>query len=195
MEYIFGYFSARFDCPHEIYYINEELSDKLSKTFACPMLKTYQVREQRGNVITTCNLPQFNVSALNIQDLIDWIKERILECSTLLWNGEASDVKFTLMWANQMLQGSEGVCHTHKRKIDGVAIFYQSVPQQSGDLVFIRNGQQGTSYKNYSEIDLCYQNVESGLLVIHDKSLPHAISTHMSSDPRISFIFEFKYIC
>jgi hypothetical protein len=193
MEYIFGYFAAKFTCPHEDFYKDEKIRNGLTRLFGCPMLKTYQVPEQRGHVVTTCNLPNLSLSTLNIQHLIDWIEERILECSSFLWNRQASKVIITMMWANQMLLGSEGICHTHKRNIDGVAIFYQSVPEHSGDLAFIRNGLQGTSYNNYMDNDCKFQNIKSGDLIVHHKSLPHAISTHMSTDPRISFIFEFKY--
>lgn len=117
-----------------------------------------------------------------------------MECSSIFTTKPiAQGFTTPRVWANRMSKDCEGKCHIHEVDVDGVAIFYQNIPINSGDLVFVRGGTTYSSFKDYDDDDLQYQNVRAGDLLIHDRTLPHAITTHCSDEHRVCFIIEFKY--
>ena len=127
------------------------------------------------------------------EQLSEWVAKRILESARQLGFKDPTKVEFVRTWANMMFFGCEGTCHSHPADIDGVAVFYSSAPVDSGELVFVQRGIDGTRVSQYAKEQLRSQPIKSGDLIIHKPHVPHAVSRHNSHDPRLSFIYEFKY--
>lgn len=129
----------------------------------------------------------------HMKPLLEWVSSRILLAGSHLPTA-GKDIKFTKAWANRMFNGYEVKCHIHELRLDGVAIFYPDVPPNSADLVFIKNGKDGSVCSDYSNADRKHISPMEGMLIIHPTGMPHAVSKHLSDEPRTCFIFEFVYV-
>lgn len=145
--------------------------------------------------LTTCNIPTAlsDIQRIEgIQNLIDWITESILESAVHFKKTNATSVKFTQVWANRIFKGCSNPCHLHRSRTDGVAIFYYHVPlDNSSDLVLVKNGKDETKLNTYPKEDQFNIKVNTGDLIIHHQSIPHAVSRHGSEDSRTCLVFNF----
>lgn len=145
--------------------------------------------------MTTCDIPTALADILaipEIDDLVIWIKQCILDNAIHLGNPNAKTVTFIDGWTNRFFKGSHGNCHLHSSKSNGCAIFYQDVPQpNSSDLVLVRGGKDETPLNSYEKKDCFRINVATSDLIIHHTSIPHGISRHKNNNPRTCIIFNF----
>jgi hypothetical protein len=134
--------------------------------------------------------------------LFKWVEEKIILLAPAL-GFNSSSVKLTIDWMNIMYKGSFGNCHTHddvseltsQRKV--VAIFYLRSPENSSDLLVIKNTQDyssmGVSPFTIPTDEIFPIQVTTGDLLIHTVDLPHAMSVHQNSIPRLVVVMEFEY--
>lgn len=149
--------------------------------------------ERQGAAISSVG-SEFNILHLNqTHELANWIISQILDIDEYKSKGSIT-IDFIRHWANRIYKGCSGLCHTHTDHVDGVAIFYLDVPDNSSDLVIIRNGKEDSNYIDYSDNDKIHIPVSSGTLLIHKPDVPHAVSIHNSKDPRTCLIFEFVIV-
>ena len=146
--------------------------------------------------ITSCEAPGalLNILAIpNIDELIYWIKQCILDNATHFNKPNAKTVILTNGWANRLFKGFTYNCHFHHPDSDGCVIFYQDVPIiEASDLVLVRGGNDETPLTSYEKKDCFRIKVKTGDLIIHHSSIPHGISKHKSDNPRTCIIFNFK---
>jgi hypothetical protein len=129
----------------------------------------------------------------NIDDLVSWVKQCILDNVIHLGSPNATKVTFVQGWTNRSFKGSMNNCHLHSPVSTGCAIFYQNVPQPSpSDLVLVKNGKDETPLTSYEKKDCFRIKVKTGDLVIHHSSIPHGISKHKNANPRTCIVFNFK---
>ncbi len=182
-------------CNDRELYSNETIRNSVNFVFSLDEVRNNIDSSQKGNAFSTC--PFWEKFPLNKlpggEGLYEWVTQKILESSDNFGITDPSKISFGRTWANIMFQGCEGTCHSHPLNIDGVAIFYANVPANGSELVFIKNGIDGTYISNYNDTEIMRQRVISGDLLIHKPNLPHAVSKHYSQEPRICFIYEFKY--
>ena len=147
--------------------------------------------ERIGKAVSTVG-SDFNILHLpEIRNLAEWIVSQIMTIDEFR-SKNSNTFDFTRHWANRIYKDCNGLCHTHPKQADAVAIFYLDVPEGGSDLVIINNGKEDSNYLEYGEKDRHDINVESGTLIIHKPDVPHAVSIHNSTDPRTCLIFEFK---
>lgn len=135
--------------------------------------------------------------------LLDWIKIKVLEVSSMLGFKNCSSADLTVDWMNVMYKHSFGNCHTHDddnepdtaRKV--VAVFYLKAPENSAKLLAIKNTRdysaRGIDPNTIPQDEIVEIEVKSGDLVIHKVDMPHAVSTHLSDDTRLCLVMEFRY--
>jgi hypothetical protein len=183
----FDYELYKSTCEESIYrdpMLTEAVDNILTKNAAD------RIHEQQGNAISSVG-SDFNILHLEqTYNLASWIISQILEIDEYKSKGSTT-IDFIRHWANRIYEGCSGLCHTHTRNVDGVAIFYLDVPDGGSNLVIINNGEENSNYLNYDEKDRHHIGVESGTLLIHKPDVPHAVSIHKSKDPRTCLIFEF----
>jgi len=148
--------------------------------------------EKFGKGYSTCDFGSDLILNLgDISPLFEYISYFIIENFSL--GSKKEKILYTRIWSNKIYRDCSGRCHTHGGINDGSAIFYYKCPDNSSDLIILKNKIDGLvkdEHKNISK----HIKVESGDLIIHDKNVPHAISKHMNDDPRICFVFDFKLI-
>lgn len=132
--------------------------------------------------------------------------ERLPDSSNLIYHicknfqtvwSETRSLKIIRIWANKMLQGSEGTIHDHPSKqkdhmVTCVGIYYYQVPKDSANLVFVNPGIDWKG-KPITDIDpkhVLEIEIEDNMMILHDPMMPHGITTHKNTIPRISIIFE-----
>jgi len=146
--------------------------------------------------ITSCEAPEalLNILAIpNIDELICWIKQCILDNATHFSKPDAKTVIFINGWTNRFFKGNMCNCHFHHPDSDGCAIFYKDVPiTDASDLVLVRGGKDETPLTSYEKKDCFRIKVKTGDLIIHHSSIPHGISKHKNDNPRTCIVFNFK---
>jgi len=146
--------------------------------------------------ITSCMIPTALSDILavpNIDELVYWIKQCILDNAIHFDKPTAKTVTFTQGWANRIFKDGMNNCHLHASRSDGCAIFYQDVPiTGASDLVLVRGGKDETPLTSYEKKDCFRIKVATGDLIIHHSSIPHGISKHKSDNPRTCIVFNFK---
>jgi len=145
--------------------------------------------------ITTCPIPTALSDILaipEIDELVVWIKQCILDNTRHLGKPNAKTVMFTHGWTNRSFKGSRNNCHLHASRSDGCAIFYQDVPQpNSSDLVLVRGGKDETPLTSYEKKDCFRIKVATSDLIMHHSSIAHGISRHNNDNPRTCIVFNF----
>ncbi len=145
-----------------------------------------------GKGYSTCGLGSVFVTGLtNIDPLLNHISQIILK--EFYNNTKNSKILYTRMWMNKIYKNCSGKCHTHEGDNDGTAIFYFNVPDNGSKLIILKNKIDSDVTEKHKDISH-YVDVKTGDLILHRKNVPHAVSEHMSDDPRICFIFDFKLI-
>lgn len=155
------------------------------------------IEEKIGQGYSTVSLRRFTdgdyvLKLANIKPLIDYINKFVLENYYGTQDSEAQII-YNRVWMNKVHKNSCGKCHTHNYDdpSGGTAIFYFNVPQNGSKLVILKEdiGDEKITkeHKNIAH----YIEVKTGDLIIHTANTPHAVSEHMSDEPRICFIFDF----
>jgi hypothetical protein len=188
---IFDYNIIFHEVPKEIY-SKKSLKNSIDDLFNSDIVLTYgsQSPEQVGKAYSTCSLDDtliFNLE--DISSLLDYVADIILK--TFYFDYALKEkIVYTRIWANKIYENCSGECHIHDGNNDGTAIFYYDVPENSSELIILKEsicGLVDNSHKNISH----YIKVKTGDLIIHEKHVPHAVSKHLNVRPRICFIFDF----
>ncbi len=182
-------------CHDAEIFANKSIRDSIEFVFGLEEIRETIDPSQVGNAFTTCNhFDKFPlISMPGTENLSEWVARKMLESSKHFGFENSTKIEFSRTWINLYFYGCEGTCHHHPTDIDGVGIFYIKVPSNSSQLVFIRDGIDGTKINQYPPEQLAFQPVVQGDLIIHNPKVPHAISQHKAHDSRICFIYEFKY--
>ena len=182
-------------CDELEMYSNAELQNSINHIFDLKEIRSNIDSSQQGRAYTTCHLwEQFPLPRIKgLENLSEWVAQQLLESAEVFGVPTAKRIGFGRTWVNIMFDQSEGLCHQHPLTLDGVAIFYANMPNGGGDLVFIKNGTEGSLIKDSNNEHCFYQTVNTGDLVIHKPNMPHAVSKSHNQEPRICFIYEFKY--
>ena len=138
----------------------------------------------------------------NSDQLLKWIKQKISIVAPVLGFHNSQSVDLTIDWMNVMYKGSFGNCHTHHDICEVnpgrnlVAIFYLSAPKNSSDLLILKNTKdysaRGISPATIPPDEIFSVAITTGDLIIHKVDLPHAVSEHLSNDPRLCLVMEFR---
>lgn len=178
-------------CSDENLYKDPDLVSAINKILETTYANSTTPSERIGEAISTVG-SDFNILHLSeTHRLAEWIISQIMNIDEFK-SKNSNTFDFTRHWANRIYKDCNGLCHTHPKDADAVAIFYLDVPLESSDLVVINNGVENTNYLDYDDNNRHHINVESGTLIIHKPDVPHAVSIHNSTDPRTCLIFEFK---
>jgi hypothetical protein len=188
---------VRFQCEDETFYKNEEFLKNINETFEHPSLTSSggAVAERIGHAPSTVG--KYFLRPLMLpgsEQLKKWIDDRILEAATHFVDFIPRNIEYVRNWSNKMYKESEGLVHRHKGSPDGVGIFYVNIPENGGDLVFIRDGAYLTRIEDFAPEDIVFAGTNAGELVLHDPSILHSVSKHNNDEPRICIVVEFKYI-
>jgi hypothetical protein len=144
-------------------------------------------------------------------NLKEWIEKTILEHKYLIAPEVlGNEVQFKRSWSNRMFKGDFGKCHKHTKldlylrentnfsetdfRADAVAIFYADVPENSSNLVFIKDGKENTLIDDYPKEQQHWLQPIQGELVIHSPEVWHAVSVHKSDLPRNVFVFDVIFV-
>lgn len=131
-------------------------------------------RESKGATLTTARLdPSWMINIRELDPLLDWVGKELLSASYTIRGKKYKAIEFRRAWANKMFKNSSGDWHNHS--FDGiVGIFYLNVPSNGARLL-----TKEMEFLN-----------KTGDLLIHDGDFDHAVSTHLSEEPRIVLVFE-----
>ena len=188
---VFGTYVVKARCENSEWYKNKVAVENLDRLF-----RQYNksAAEAVGDIKTTINCPIPVPMIPGLESLVSWVEQQIMLAAPYFVDFSPSGFKFDLQrtWANKMFKGSSVLPHTHDvipgttnrhtTNSRGVAIFYQQLPTDSSDLVFIQNDEK------------IYGEVKEGDLVFHSKNILHAVTEHQSDIPRICLVFEFVYL-
>jgi hypothetical protein len=148
--------------------------------------------EKLGKGYSTCGLGNYYVTNLkNITPLLNYISKIILK--EFYNNTKNTKIFYDRMWINKIYKNCSGKCHTHEGSNDGSAIFYFDVPENGSKLIILKNKIDSAVTEKHKDMSY-YVDVKTGDLILHRKNVPHAVSEHMSDNPRICFVFDFKLI-
>lgn len=148
--------------------------------------------EKCGKGYSTCDFgSDLIINLSDISPLFEYISSFIIKYFDS--SSKKEKILYTRIWANKVYKDCLGECHVHGGINDGSAIFYYKCPNNSSDLIILKNKIEGIVKDEHKDVSK-YIKVKPGDLIIHDKNVPHAISKHMSEDPRICFVFDFKLI-
>ena len=105
--------------------------------------------------------------------------------------------KFSLRrcWANRIYKDTLGTIHDHGKST--VLIVYYNVPKDSSSLVFIDPKHSDKLFQEESIIpkdEKLSIEVNTGMCVLHDGRILHAVTKHGSTIPRDVLVFEFDSI-
>jgi hypothetical protein len=190
---IFGHKLFTATCNDASIYQSVELKNSIESVFKMPEIAKFMDPSQKGQALTSVGA-RFHLAKLpGMGPLMRWITQQVNEAGKEL-NLSGSQIVFPRGWANRMFKDCEGRCHTHPIQAHGVVIFYYEVPDDSAELVLIENGTNGSEYHDYPAEKKYHIPVTAGQLVIHHPSVPHAVSRHLSDQPRTCFIFEFAFV-
>jgi hypothetical protein len=213
IENVFGDSIVKIQCDDVEIYKNKELTKSVNQMFESSMVKN-RLRDGEGDShkgagLTTVGQPYGIIDLPGSFDLKEWlIKQFLLVKEPLKKYG--ADVKFKRSWANRLFLGGQGMCHNHTKLDnymndltkyeredfcpDAVGILYVDVPENSSNLVFVRDGKEDTYLHEYDENRKCYLQPKEGELVIHSPEMWHAVSIHKSVLPRNVFVFDIDYV-
>lgn len=179
-------------------YNSKSLQKSVDKIFENKKIinESQNVLQNSGKIFTTVSSNFKNNITTNLKDinpLIEYISFFILKN---YFKVDSDDVKviYDKMWINKNFLNSsvKSHVHAHDNRNRGTAIFYLNAPTNSGKFIVLKEniGINVDIDENHNDV-AHYINVETGDLIIHSNKVFHAVSKHMNSDPRISFIFDF----
>lgn len=189
----------KYKCENENLYKNSKLLSSIDLLLDLPDV-VYRIEGTKydsasGQVLTSVGNEYSDVTNLpGAEGLMSWITSKIQQQSS------NKSVRYDKSWANKMFYGSQGLVHAHTHpdfknyKSDFVAIFYVHIPENSAQLVFVDGGEFNKKYTDYEESKLFIMKCESGDLVIHPPTIPHAVTIHNNHIPRLCLVFEGCYV-
>lgn len=200
---IFDHEIIKHKVPKHIY-SSKSLQKSVDKIFENKKIinKSQSVLQNSGKIFTTVSSRFKNNIITNLKDinpLMEYISFFILKN---YFKVDSEDVKviYDKMWINKNFLNSSVKSHVHEHdyRNRGTAIFYLNAPTNSGKFIVLK-GKIGNDNSTGAGIDIDethkdiahYIDVETGDLIIHNNNVFHAVSKHMNSNPRISFIFDF----
>jgi hypothetical protein len=189
----------KYKCDDKSLYENPILLSSINLLLDLPdvvyRIKGTKYDSATGEVLTSAGNEYSDVLTLpGAKGLVDWITSKVQE------NSPQKSVLYIKSWANKMFYGSQGLVHAHTHpdfknyESDFVAIFYIHIPKDSAQLVFVEGGEFNKKYTDYDKTKLTIMECESGDLIIHSPTTPHAVTTHNSHTPRLCVVFEGKYV-
>lgn len=189
----------RAGCTRPELYDNPELNSVLDKIFALPEIQNRSHREIVGNGKSFAGDTGFDIVNLpEAKPIVDWITNQVGMVrkyipESLHLENKGTEVVYQRSWSNRLYKGASALTHRHLHpEVDLVAVFYVKVPDNSGDIIFIRNGQDDVAHTTFSEDDKVYVTPEQGELILHTPETYHAVSENLSDDVRICFVFDIK---
>ena len=216
IENVFGDFIIKSQCKNVDLYKNEELTKTINNVFNFPKIqnrdRTLKGDSHKGAGLTTVSETYLSLVHLpGFNNLTSWITEQFLLAKEPLGlDKKGNEVYYKRSWANRLFFGGHGLCHNHTKvdnyisnltdytnvnfKPDAVGIFYVDVPENSSNLVFIKDGRPETWIEDYKKEDTYWLQTVEGELVIHSPELFHAVSTHNNNLPRNVFVFDIEYV-
>ena len=192
---LFKYRIARTNCEDKSIYKNDTLVKSLDLFFSDEGLSN-RLEDSNGEVLSSFGVKNFSVLTLPGMDkFLEWHKEKALSVSEFFGHRNATDIEFVNSWVNKVFENASGDVHFHENISHVVSTFYPVVPtDNSADLVVVNEGLDHSKLEIYSSDNISYQNVKEGDCLFMDVITPHGITRHSNKDPRITFVFEFKYI-
>jgi len=197
MEYekisVFEYFILKHKVPSYLYdskLLKKDIDKLFDNEFILRMGNNSP--EKYGEGFSTCGLDNNLITSLtNIDVLLQYINTFIVQ--NFYKSIESKKIFYTRIWSNKIYKNCSGKCHSHGGDIDGTGIFYYNAPIDSSKLIVLRNKIDGLVLEDHKNISYNIV-VQTGDLIIHEKNVPHAISKHLSDDPRICFVFDYKLV-
>jgi hypothetical protein len=196
---VFGEFVIRIQCKDVTLYHNEELTNSMNVVFNSPFVtnrdRKNNTDSHKGNGLTTVGQPYPITDLPGIFGLINWIEVQSLEAKKVIGLAtEKNKVYYKRSWANRLKKGGYGLCHKHLPSPDIVAIFYVNVPENSSDLIFVKDAKDFEEIENIKEEDRYILKPVEGELIIHSPNLWHAVGKHNNDLPRNVFVFDIDYV-
>jgi hypothetical protein len=189
----------KYKCENKDLYQNSTLTSSINLLLDLPDV-VYRIQGTKydsacGEVLTSAGNDYSDILTLpGAKPLVDWVTSKLKESAP-----EGKSIGYCKSWANKMFYGSQGLVHAHTHPdfknyhVDFVAIFYVNIPKDGGQLVFVDGGEFNKKYTEYDSSKLTVMECESGDLIIHTPTIPHAITTHNSHVPRLCLVFEGIY--
>lgn len=135
--------------------------------------------------------------------LLNWFKEKVIEVGPHLGFTNFKSVDLTIDWMNVMYRNAYGNCHTHDddSELDSikkiVAVFYLKAPNNSAKLLGIKNirdySARGIDPFTLPQDEIVEIEVQTGDLLLHRVEMPHAVGRHLTDEPRLCLVMEFRY--
>jgi hypothetical protein len=161
---------------HEDLWSKSEVQEYITNYFDKMIENGYTLSpEAQGGIVLTTPIDDMGFILLNplFKELVEWVQEEIKKAYYEFYGPELKNFYLGRVWSNKMYKNSNGAWHSHDGN-EVVAVFYLNVPKNGAYLI--------TETENVI--------TTNGDLVLHTGTMPHAVSTHNSDEPRISFIFE-----
>ena len=189
----------KYKCDDKSLYENPILLSSINLLLDLPDV-VYRVKGTKydsatGEVLTSAGNEYSDILTLpGAKQLVKWVTSKVQEQSP------HKSVSYVKSWANKMFYGSQGLVHAHTHsdfkdyESDFVAIFYIHIPEDSAQLVFVEGGEFNKKYTDYDKSKLTIMECESGDLIIHSPTIPHAVTIHNSTTPRLCLVFEGRYV-
>jgi hypothetical protein len=134
--------------------------------------------------------------------LLQWIKQKVTQVAPEFGFTNNQSAELTIDWMNIMYKNSFANCHTHDDESEPdtaqkvVVIFYLHAPKDSASLLVVKNtrdySSMGVSPFTIPQDEIYPVLVTTGDLIIHKVDLPHAIDKHLSNEPRLCLVMEFR---
>lgn len=191
---LFKYRIARDNCKDTSIYKNETLLESLESLFSNDNLYN-RLEDANGLVLSSFGIKNFSVLTMpGLDKFLEWHKEKALSVSSFFGHPNATDIEFVNSWVNKVFINASGDVHFHENISHVVSTFYPIVPlTNSADLVVVNEGLDHSKLNLYSEENISHQNIKEGDCLFMDTITPHGVTPHLNNDPRITFVFEFKY--
>jgi hypothetical protein len=192
---IFDYEIIKDKVPLQLYE-NEELSQGIIEIFKSKFILEEGTHspEKNNEGYSTCGLGNHFVTDLkNINPLINYISDIIMK-NFYNYAHIPRDKKifYTRMWINKIHKNCSGKIHTHEGHNDGTAIFYYKVPENGSKLIISKYKKDIDQIEQTNENNVFeYIDVKTGDLIIHKRDVPHGVSEHLNTEPRICFVLDF----
>lgn len=180
-------------------YFSDELNQSIDNFLKNDSLSLGSISERNGKAKTTSHIDDGKIlfSILGFDRIYSEVSNSLLKTKHIFNKENCNKILYTRIWMNEMFKNSSGKIHTHDGDNDGVAIFYYKAPKNSGRFVIVDEEnfiEEKLNIDEYSHNELSFIKVSDGDLLVHNSSLPHGVSEHLSDETRICFIFNFKFI-
>jgi hypothetical protein len=152
---------------------------------------------RNGKIYTTAQTlnPEKWEDIVRCAPLLDFLKTNALNYAHLYSAKPVQDIKFHASWCNLTYKGCEISCHRDNicsPEKSLIVLFYVKIPNNSSNLVFVRNGKDGDWPTDRPDEDLVCLRVTEGDIIMIDSFIWHAVDPHNSDLPRMCIAVEFK---